>query len=134
VSRATADLPAIEPVFWQVVEDGLAALSIALTPGVRAAIEDHVRLLSAWNEAINLTAQSAVQNGPVKGTDNWWRLEDSWRALRASGIQVHASIDVRYPDAVSRRPEARTEVDRHDGRRSPRRVFKETPAKPKRER
>ncbi|HEY3004575.1 MAG TPA: DNA/RNA non-specific endonuclease [Kribbellaceae bacterium] len=85
-------------------------------------------------EAINLTAQSAVQNGPVKGTDNWWRLEDSWRALRASGIQVHASIDVRYPDAVSRRPEARTEVDRHDGRRSPRRVFKETPAKPKRER
>jgi DNA/RNA non-specific endonuclease len=77
-------------------------------------------------EAINLTAQSRTQNQAVKDSDNWRRMEESWHALRAAGIQVHASIDVRYPDGTSRRPAARAVVDRHEGGRSPRRIFKET--------
>lgn len=48
-------------MFWRVVDDGLAALSIALSPGVRAAIENHVRLLLAWNQAINLTALRSTE-------------------------------------------------------------------------
>jgi 16S rRNA (guanine527-N7)-methyltransferase len=42
--------------FWQIVEDGSDAMGIALRPALRAAIDAHVRLLMAWNEAINLTA------------------------------------------------------------------------------
>lgn len=59
--NSTADLPALGAAFWQVVDDGLAALSITLSPGVRAAIEDHVRLLLAWNQAINLTALRSTE-------------------------------------------------------------------------
>ncbi|MGW1342720.1 DNA/RNA non-specific endonuclease [Kribbella sp. NPDC002412] len=85
-------------------------------------------------EAVNLTAQSRNQNQAVKGSDNWRRMEESWQALRAAGIQVHATIDVRYPDGITRRPSARAVVDRHDGRRSPRRIFKETKPQPRRDR
>ncbi|WP_433158254.1 DNA/RNA non-specific endonuclease [Kribbella sp. CA-247076] len=85
-------------------------------------------------EAINLTAQSRTQNQAVKGSDNWRRMEESWQALRAAGIQVHASIDVRYADGTSRRPSARAVVDRHEGRRSPRRIFKETTPQPTKDR
>lgn len=85
-------------------------------------------------EAINLTAQSKIQNQAVKGSDNWRQLEEVWHALRVSGVQVHASIDLRYPDASSRRPASRTVVDRHDGKRSPRRIFKETTSTRTRER
>jgi DNA/RNA non-specific endonuclease len=85
-------------------------------------------------EAINITAQSRVQNQAVKDSDNWRRMEDTWRALRASGIQVHASINVSYPDSSTRRPAARTVVDRHQGQRSPRRIFKETKPRRSRER
>lgn len=77
-------------------------------------------------ETINLTAQSREQNRAVRGSDNWRRMEESWQALRAAGIPVHAAIDVQHPDGTSRRPSARTVVDRHEGRRSPRRIFKET--------
>ena len=85
-------------------------------------------------EAINLTAQSRTQNQAVKGSDNWRRMEESWQALRAAGIQVHAGIDIRYPDGTSRRPAARAVVDRHEGKRSPRRIFKETKPQSTRER
>ncbi|MEU4291335.1 DNA/RNA non-specific endonuclease [Kribbella sp. NPDC026596] len=77
-------------------------------------------------EAINLTAQSRSQNRAVKGSDNWRRMEESWQALRAAGIQVHAAIDVRHPNGTSPRPSSRAVVDRHEGERSPRRIFKET--------
>lgn len=77
-------------------------------------------------EAINITAQSRIQNQAVKGSDNWRRLEEIWHALRVSGVQVHVSVDLRYADAGSRRPVSRTVVDRHEGNRSPRRIFKET--------
>ncbi|TWD82559.1 DNA/RNA non-specific endonuclease [Kribbella amoyensis] len=88
--------------------------------------------LDGPGEAINLTAQSRTQNQAVKGSDNWRRMEESWQALRAAGIQVHASIDVRYADASSRRPSARAVIDRHEGSRSPRRIFKETKPRPTR--
>lgn len=48
------------PIGYQVALDaGLAALAaagIVLQPAARRAIDDHVRLLLAWNRAINLTA------------------------------------------------------------------------------
>jgi hypothetical protein len=85
-------------------------------------------------EAINLTAQSRTQNRAVNGSDNWRRMEETWQALRAAGIQVHASIDVRHPNGTSRRPSSRAVVDRHEGERSPRRIFKETKPTSPRER
>jgi 16S rRNA (guanine527-N7)-methyltransferase len=38
------------------VADGLREVGITLTTGARRSIDDHVRLLLAWNAAINLTA------------------------------------------------------------------------------
>jgi 16S rRNA (guanine527-N7)-methyltransferase len=51
-----ATLPSLSQEFWQTVDDGADALDIELAPALRAAIDAHVRLLIAWNEAINLTA------------------------------------------------------------------------------
>jgi 16S rRNA (guanine527-N7)-methyltransferase len=39
-----------------VLDAGLAELGLRLPPPARRAVEDHVRLLFAWNEALNLTA------------------------------------------------------------------------------
>ncbi|WP_350275474.1 DNA/RNA non-specific endonuclease [Kribbella sp. HUAS MG21] len=78
-------------------------------------------------ESINITAQSRSQNQAVKGVrDNWRRMEESWQAMRAAGVQVHAAIDVKHPNGTTRRPSSRTVVDRHAGTRSPRRIFRET--------
>ncbi|MEO6350159.1 MAG: 16S rRNA (guanine(527)-N(7))-methyltransferase RsmG [Candidatus Limnocylindrales bacterium] len=49
-------LPELAPEFWSVVDEGIATLVLELTPGQRAAIDAHARLLLAWNEQINLTA------------------------------------------------------------------------------
>ncbi|HZX08421.1 DNA/RNA non-specific endonuclease [Kribbella sp.] len=78
-------------------------------------------------ESINITAQSRSQNQAVKGVaDNWRRMEESWQAMRAAGVQVHAAIDVKHPNGTTRRPSSRTVVSRHEGRRSPRSIFRET--------
>lgn len=77
-------------------------------------------------ESINLTAQSREQNRAVRGSKNWRRLEQTWQALRVSGIQVHATIDVRHANRWTRRPASR-EVEYHTkGRRSPRSIYRET--------
>jgi 16S rRNA (guanine527-N7)-methyltransferase len=54
--RDPASLPGLPAAFGRALDDGLAVLGLDLAPGVRAAIEAHVRLLLAWNAAINLTA------------------------------------------------------------------------------
>jgi 16S rRNA (guanine527-N7)-methyltransferase len=46
----------LPPDFDEAIEAGLRELDISITAGARAAIEGHVRLLLAWNAAINLTA------------------------------------------------------------------------------
>ncbi len=51
-----SDLPHLPDAFEVVLGAGLGALGVSLTPTARAAIDGHVRLLLAWNEAINLTA------------------------------------------------------------------------------
>jgi 16S rRNA (guanine527-N7)-methyltransferase len=53
---STAGLPELDAAFWKIVDDGAAALGLDLSPAVRSAIGAHVRLLIAWNAAINLTA------------------------------------------------------------------------------
>lgn len=49
-------LPALPSAFGRTLDDGLAALRLELSPAARSAIDAHVRLLLAWNGAINLTA------------------------------------------------------------------------------
>lgn len=51
-----ADLPPLGAAFWDVVDEGAAALGVELSPGARHGIDAHARLLLAWNAAINLTA------------------------------------------------------------------------------
>jgi 16S rRNA (guanine527-N7)-methyltransferase len=51
-----AGLPALGDDFWLTVDDGLDQLGLELRPTARAGIDAHVRLLLAWNAAINLTA------------------------------------------------------------------------------
>jgi 16S rRNA (guanine527-N7)-methyltransferase len=48
--------PPIEPAFRAALASALLDLDIRLGPAVLAGIEAHVRLLMAWNMAINLTA------------------------------------------------------------------------------
>lgn len=52
----TDALPPIEPAFRTTLESALQGLDVRLGPAVQAGIEAHVRLLMAWNAAINLTA------------------------------------------------------------------------------
>jgi len=49
-------LPPLAPDFHAALDAGLGALALALDPAQRRAIEDHVRLLLAWNQVINLTS------------------------------------------------------------------------------
>jgi 16S rRNA (guanine527-N7)-methyltransferase len=49
-------LPPLPPEYHAVVDAGLATLGLTLGAPIRRAIDDHVRLLLAWTEAINLTA------------------------------------------------------------------------------
>lgn len=46
----------MDPAFSDALDAGLGALGITLDSHARTAIEGHVRLLLAWNDAINLTA------------------------------------------------------------------------------
>ncbi|TCC07957.1 hypothetical protein E0H45_18660 [Kribbella soli] len=85
-------------------------------------------------EAINLTAQSQEQNRAHAGSNNWRAMEQTWQAMRASGIQVHAAIDVRHANGTTDRPSSRSVVDRHNGEHSPRRIFRETKPVSSRER
>lgn len=49
-------LPDLPDAYARELDRALAALSVVLDPAARAAIDGHVRLLIAWNAAINLTA------------------------------------------------------------------------------
>lgn len=53
---SAVDLPPLPGDFWRIVDEGTDALGISLRSAARAAVDAHVRLLFAWNEAINLTA------------------------------------------------------------------------------
>jgi len=50
------DLPPLPPAYHAALDHGLARLGLELDRGQRTRIDDHVRLLLAWNPAINLTA------------------------------------------------------------------------------
>ncbi len=50
------DLPPLPEGYTGVLDAGLALLGVSLEPAARTAVDNHVRLLLAWNEAINLTA------------------------------------------------------------------------------
>ena len=56
-------LPPLPASFWTTLDAGLPALGLTLAPEARRAIDVHVRLLLAWNEAINLT--SIIEPGAV---------------------------------------------------------------------
>ncbi|HEV7811148.1 MAG TPA: 16S rRNA (guanine(527)-N(7))-methyltransferase RsmG [Candidatus Limnocylindrales bacterium] len=49
-------LPTLPESYDAALEAGLAAIGVALSTDARATIDGHVRLLLAWNAAINLTA------------------------------------------------------------------------------
>ncbi|HEX8940181.1 MAG TPA: 16S rRNA (guanine(527)-N(7))-methyltransferase RsmG [Candidatus Limnocylindrales bacterium] len=50
------DLPSLPAAYAETLDAGLAGLGLDLPAPVRAAVDDHVRLLLAWTAAINLTA------------------------------------------------------------------------------
>jgi 16S rRNA (guanine527-N7)-methyltransferase len=59
--RDLATLPVLPPSYEAALDEGLAALGLTLPATARAAIDAHVRLLLAWNRAINLTAITAPE-------------------------------------------------------------------------
>jgi 16S rRNA (guanine527-N7)-methyltransferase len=54
--ESPAGLPELPEEFWRTLDSGLGEIGLELNEPARAAIDAHVRLLLAWNEAINLTA------------------------------------------------------------------------------
>ena len=48
--------PALPAAYERALEAGLAEIDVGIDPAQRSAIDGHVRLLLAWNRAINLTA------------------------------------------------------------------------------
>jgi 16S rRNA (guanine527-N7)-methyltransferase len=54
--RDAAALPPAPAEIWSIVDDGLVVLGLALTPGIRAALDAQMRLMLAWNQHVNLTA------------------------------------------------------------------------------
>jgi len=54
--RDAGSLPPLPESFGTTLDAGLAALGLEFAPEARRAIDIHVRLLLAWNEAINLTS------------------------------------------------------------------------------
>lgn len=53
--RTVAGLAPLSAEFHEVLDAGLAAIPLELDPEQRSTIEDHVRLLLAWNEHMNLS-------------------------------------------------------------------------------
>ncbi len=51
-----SDLPALPRGYEDTLNAGLAALGVTLDQAAREIVDGHVRLLLAWNQAINLTA------------------------------------------------------------------------------
>lgn len=51
----------LDPTFFEVLERGLNELALPLTAAARDAIADHVRLLLAWNEHINLSGLRSAE-------------------------------------------------------------------------
>jgi 16S rRNA (guanine527-N7)-methyltransferase len=49
-------LPNLPATYHDALDAGLAAIRVELSPEARTTIDDHVRLLLAWNASINLTA------------------------------------------------------------------------------
>ncbi|MEZ4596197.1 MAG: RsmG family class I SAM-dependent methyltransferase [Chloroflexota bacterium] len=54
--RDASGLPALDADAAEALVDGLRAMGLELTPPVLAAIDAHVRLLTAWGRHVNLTA------------------------------------------------------------------------------
>jgi 16S rRNA (guanine527-N7)-methyltransferase len=59
--RDAGRLPPLPDAFWTALDAGLPALGLSLTSEARSAIDAHIRLLLAWNAAINLTAITAPE-------------------------------------------------------------------------
>jgi 16S rRNA (guanine527-N7)-methyltransferase len=59
--RDAARLPALDLLFWDIVDEGLDHLGETLGSGASSAIDAQARLLMAWNEHINLTSLRAPE-------------------------------------------------------------------------
>ncbi|HVM29221.1 MAG TPA: 16S rRNA (guanine(527)-N(7))-methyltransferase RsmG [Candidatus Limnocylindrales bacterium] len=54
--RDPSQLDPVAAEIWQIIDEGLPHLALALSPGARAALDAQLRLMRAWNQHINLTA------------------------------------------------------------------------------
>jgi 16S rRNA (guanine527-N7)-methyltransferase len=81
--------PPLPAAYDDALDEALAALDLTLPPPVRAAIDGHVRLLLAWNAAINLTSVRDPAHVAVR------HVADSLTglgALRAAGIDAFLDL------------------------------------------
>ena len=84
-------LPELDPLFWRIVDEGLAASRLELVGPERAAVDGHARLLVAWNSAINLTSlRSPEQIARNHILDSLLALP----ALRALASDVGSLLDI----------------------------------------
>jgi 16S rRNA (guanine527-N7)-methyltransferase len=78
------DTPPLPAGYHSALDAGLGALGIALDDPARAAIDGHVRLLLAWNRAINLTA---IDDPAIAATAHVVDSLTALATLRARGVR-----------------------------------------------
>ena len=90
--QTATELARLPDTFWSTVDAGCAELEVSLKPGARAAIDAQVRLLLAWNGAINLTAlrtPEQISGGHV--LDSLSAVPVCLRVLARSGVEPAAA-------------------------------------------
>lgn len=60
--RTVDGLPPLDPAYGAIVDSGLSQIGFVLDAAARRAIDDHVRLLLAWNAHINLSGLKSVED------------------------------------------------------------------------
>jgi 16S rRNA (guanine527-N7)-methyltransferase len=82
-------LPELPPAYGETLDRGLAALGVRLPAATREAIDGHVRLLLAWNAAINLTA---IRTPDAIARDHVLDSLAGLPVLRAHGIDAFVDL------------------------------------------
>lgn len=82
-------LPHLPPAFEARLSAGLETLGVEITAAQRTALEDHLRLLLAWNEAINLTA---IRDPVVAATAHVLDSLTAVPLLRTEGVDAFVDI------------------------------------------
>jgi hypothetical protein len=88
------DVPPLAAAFDEALDPALHELGIDLVPDARRIITDHVRLLIAWNAAINLTSIRDPASIAIRHVVDSLAAAPVLQARRINGARVGAFLDL----------------------------------------